>query len=125
VTGTFSGTYVARACQAPLEADAEEAEGDRITYGLEVTNCQTLFPLAINAVQVEGHVELVIKRSYGDNVGDAPAGRVFLSSDEAAALADELRTMSDPDPSLTPKSSNGHVLGKNSAARPASITERT
>jgi hypothetical protein len=67
-------------------------------YGLQVTGSSTLFPLVINAVQrtQHDHVELVIdRRFYRGNGAETPTGRVVLSPREAAALAEELQTMSN------------------------------
>lgn len=69
-------------------------------YGLKVNDSKTLFPLSINTVErtPEGHVKLVIGHSYGPTIGDTVAGRVVLSTQEAAALVEELLTLIHSDP---------------------------
>ncbi len=69
-------------------------------YGLKVNDTKTLFPLSINGVGLthEGHVELVIGHSYtAAKMGDTIAGRVVLSTQETAALTEELAVLIDPD----------------------------
>jgi hypothetical protein len=93
-------------------------------YGLQVTGSSTLFPLVINAVQrtQHDHVELVIdRRFYRGNGAETPTGRVVLSPREAAALAEELQTMSNlgtKTEQTPPEAPTGRARSGRSAERP-------
>jgi hypothetical protein len=67
-------------------------------YGLKLHDDHRLFPVGITTVErtPDGNVKLVLAHS-STTVGTTPVGNVILNVDEAAALADELRTMSQPD----------------------------
>jgi hypothetical protein len=67
-------------------------------YGLHLHDDHRLFPVGITTVErtPDGNVKLVLAHST-TTTGTTPVGNVILNADEAAELADEIRTMSQQD----------------------------
>jgi hypothetical protein len=67
-------------------------------YGLHLHDDHRLFPVGITTVErtPDGNVKLVLAHST-NTTGTTPVGNVILNADEAAELADEIRTMSQQD----------------------------
>jgi hypothetical protein len=63
-------------------------------YGLKLHDHRS-FPVGITTVErtPDGNAKLVLAHT-STTVGTTPVGNVILNADEAAALADELRTIS-------------------------------